>query len=82
MQLPFIEVTLNPVDQSMTYTLRPTGLGTNAYGIALATVAFYVAKMMEQEGGLDPEEVKAEIAKFFNAEIKTPTNTNAVSQLQ
>lgn len=82
MNEPFIEVRLNPSDQSMTYTLRPTGLGTNAYGIALATVAFYVGKMMEESAGYNPDDIKAEIVKAFLAEIKEPSNRNAVNQLQ
>lgn len=78
---PFIEVTFNP-DSSITYTTRLTSLGTNMYGIVLATMADYVARMMEAEGGFKAADIKADIVKHFLQEIKEPTNTHAVNQLQ
>jgi len=69
---PIMEVVANP-DGSFTYNLVPTMFDTHAYAIFLSTLTDLVGKMMAQEGGLDAERVKLEIAGHYADEITHPS---------
>jgi hypothetical protein len=78
---PIIEVRLGPHGE-LDYRLRTSVLDTRAYGCILASLAAQIGKMMQAEGGLNAELVRAQIAHHFIQELEQPTAQVDLHQLQ